>query len=69
MPSTAANFVAFDTGATAWGTLQGRMVSTATPAIGFPPDALGDWLRRTIDADTQDRYVLDKLGTGGIFST
>lgn len=56
-------FTNLDAGASAWGMAQGRPVTAhASPAV-LAPDTVdgassGDYLRRTVDADTTDRYML-----------
>jgi uncharacterized membrane protein/PKD repeat protein len=52
--------------ATGWASLAGEAVSAAAaPALVLPP-AFGDWLIRTMDADTEDEEMLQALArTGG----
>ncbi|HLF26951.1 MAG TPA: transglutaminase domain-containing protein [Anaerolineae bacterium] len=65
IPTTVAGFVDLDTGATAWGTVQGRMVSARARPAKLMPDAIngepiGDWLKWTVDADKYDKYMLER---------
>ena len=64
-PATSSAFLTFDGGANAWGIAQGRTVSAASAPVALAPDNLGVWLRWTVDADTQDAYMLQKLGALG----
>lgn len=65
-PTGMADFAPLDTGATAWGTLRARSVSAATSPATLVSDATGgDWLRWTPDADTHDRYMLEKAAELG----
>jgi hypothetical protein len=70
VPTSVADFVDLDTGATAWGTLQGRSISAQARPVGLAPDIIngtpiGDWLKRTVDADTFDEYMLAKAAEFG----
>ncbi len=63
VPGSVPDFVELDTGATAWGTLEGRMVTAATAPASLAPDEAGgtpvsDWLRWTVDADYYDEYMV-----------
>ena len=65
VPATASSdgFTALDAGASAFGMLQGRPVSAHGAPATLAPDAVdglptGDYLRRTVDVDTTDRYML-----------
>ena len=65
VPAVSSDFIALDSGASVFGTLQGRMVrATATP-LSFAPDSLGQFLVSTPDADTRDSEMLQKLGELG----
>ncbi|NDJ55237.1 MAG: transglutaminase family protein, partial [Chloroflexi bacterium] len=59
------SFVALDSGATVWGTLRGRAVTATTISAVLAPNTFGSWLLRTVDADTQDTYMLDALSVIG----
>ncbi|MFO7536907.1 MAG: transglutaminase domain-containing protein, partial [Chloroflexota bacterium] len=63
IPGAVTDFISLDTGAAAWGTLQGRGVSGQAWPAALAPDMLeGEpldrWLKRTLDADTHDPYLL-----------
>ncbi len=65
VPTVITSFVDLDTGASAWGTLQGRIVSAQARPANLAPDTLNgepidDWLKWTVDADKFDEYMLAK---------
>lgn len=58
-----AGFTELDGGAMVWDILQGRAVNSTAPMIILAPasadgEALSDWLKWTLDADTSDAYML-----------
>ncbi|MDY7075405.1 MAG: transglutaminase domain-containing protein [Chloroflexota bacterium] len=64
------DFIELDTGATAWGTLEGRMVSASTAPATLAPDVVGgtpvgDWLMWTLDADYYDEYMVQQAAELG----
>ena len=61
LPGTAPDFLALDTGATAYGTLQGRMVSAQAAAMILAPDGFAQWLIWTPDANIYDQYMLNQV--------
>jgi hypothetical protein len=65
IPPTVSGFIELDTGATAWGTLLGRMVTTTTAPASLAPDGYGDWLQWTVDADYYDEYMIAKAAELG----
>jgi uncharacterized membrane protein len=70
VPATVTDFIELDASATAWGTQQGRMVSAQARPASLAPDsvngeALGDWLKWTVDADKYDQYMLAKAAELG----
>ena len=65
VPSTVTNFIALDEGATAYGTLKGSSVSANTAPATLAPDAFGQWLKWTVDADYYDEYMLKKAAELG----
>jgi hypothetical protein len=70
IPISISTFTNLDTGATAWGTLQGRMVTAQARPASLAPDTLdgqqiGDWLKWTVDADKFDKYMLAKAAELG----
>ncbi|MBN1888015.1 MAG: hypothetical protein JW850_08485, partial [Thermoflexales bacterium] len=65
VPASVAAFVELDTGASAWGTLQGRAVSASTTPASLAPDGFGDWLKWTVDADYYDEYAVAKAAELG----
>ena len=65
VPAASNDFVTLDNGANAFGTLQGRMVRAYAPSLTFAPDALGQFLAWTPDADTHDSEMLQQLGALG----
>ncbi|MDY7075296.1 MAG: transglutaminase family protein, partial [Chloroflexota bacterium] len=60
IPDSIPDFVELDTGADAWGTLEGRAISASTAPATLAPDGFGDWLQWTVDADYYDGYVVAK---------
>jgi uncharacterized repeat protein (TIGR01451 family) len=60
VPGSTPDFLELDTGATAWGTLEGRMVSAAAAPASLAPDGFADWLIWTVDADYYDEYMVAK---------
>lgn len=58
-------FTALDTGATARGMLRGRFVTAQSSAAGLAPNDMRPWLVRTLDADTQDQYMLARVAEIG----
>ena len=60
LPGAAADFVDLDAGATAFGSLQGRMVSAQAANIVLAPDGFAQWLIWTPDANIHDKYMLDQ---------
>jgi large repetitive protein len=70
IPGTVADFVDLDTGASAWGSLQGRSVHAQAYPMRLAPNAIngepvGDWLKWTLDADTRDPQMLAKAAELG----
>ena len=65
IPSSVPDFVELDTGATAWGTLEGRMVSASTAPASLAPDGYGEWLQWTVDADFYDEYLVQQAAELG----
>ncbi len=70
VPTSIADFIDLDTGATAWGTLQGRAVSASTAPATLAPETIGgepigDWLMWTVDADYYDEYMVAKAAELG----
>jgi hypothetical protein len=65
VPPSVLDFIELDTGATAWGTLQGRPVSISASPITLAPDGFEGWLVCTIDANCQDRYVVEAVNQTG----
>ncbi|HSN77821.1 MAG TPA: transglutaminase domain-containing protein, partial [Anaerolineae bacterium] len=65
VPASAANFTNLDSGATAYGTHQGRMVSAAATPARLAPDGFAAFLGCTIDANCADPYVLEQAGRLG----
>ncbi|MFZ2359663.1 MAG: hypothetical protein WA040_10005, partial [Anaerolineae bacterium] len=64
-PGSAANFTNLDSGATAYGTHQGRMVSGAATPARLAPDGLAAFLGCTVDANCADPDVLEQAGRLG----
>ncbi|MDJ0756141.1 MAG: tandem-95 repeat protein [Ardenticatenaceae bacterium] len=65
IPTTVADFIALDSGATAFGSLKGREVrASAAPGL-MGPDSFAPYLRSTVDADISDEYMLKALGEVG----
>ncbi len=67
VPATGTDFSTLDTGASVWGTLEGRAVTAQARPAGFAPDNVsdgptGDWLRSTVDANITDQYMLNQTG-------
>ena len=54
IPNNVLDFTEFDTGTTAWGTLQGQAVYAQAAPISLAPDGFGGWLQCTIDANCDD---------------
>ncbi|MGB0383411.1 MAG: FG-GAP-like repeat-containing protein [Ardenticatenaceae bacterium] len=70
VPASVSDFTNLDTGATAWGTLQGRQVSAQSSPATLTPEVIngeniGDWLKWTVDADIYDEYMLQKAAEIG----
>jgi hypothetical protein len=65
VPESLSDFLELDTGAMAWGTLEGRMVSASTAPASLAPDGFGDWLQWTVDADYYDEYMVQKAAELG----
>ena len=70
IPASVSDFTKLDMGATAWGTLQGRQVSAQSSPATLTPEvingeAIGDWLKWTVDADIYDEYMLQKAAEIG----
>lgn len=65
VPGSVPGFMELDSGATAWGTLQGRMVTAAAAPASLAPDGFGDWLKWTVDADYYDEYMVAKAAELG----
>ncbi len=65
VPPSLLDFTELDTGATAWGTLQGRAVSDSTAPVTLAPDGYDGWLVCTIDANCNDEYVIEKAAALG----
>jgi transglutaminase-like putative cysteine protease len=62
VPASVADVVALDTGATAWGTLEGRAVSASACPVTLSPSTLGTFLQSTAGADLGDEYVARLAG-------
>ncbi|HDQ73091.1 MAG TPA: transglutaminase family protein, partial [Chloroflexi bacterium] len=62
VPASVAEIVALDTGATAWGTLAGEMVSASACPATLAPASLGEYLAPTVDADFHDADVARRAG-------
>lgn len=62
VPTSVAEIVALDTGATAWGTLAGRMVSASGCPVTLAPATLGEYLQLTVDADFSGECVAKRAG-------
>jgi uncharacterized membrane protein len=63
VPPSSSGFTTLDTGATAYGTLDGRTVTAQADPASLAPDTIdgapsGNWLEWTEDADTRDQYML-----------
>jgi hypothetical protein len=58
-------FVDLDTGVTAWGMLQGRVVTASTAPASLAPDDMAEWLIWTVDADYYDEYMVQKAAELG----
>ncbi|MBV9790632.1 MAG: transglutaminase family protein, partial [Chloroflexi bacterium] len=70
VPTSAAQTIDLDTGAHVWGTLGGRDVKDQASPVRLLPEVIdgepiGDWLKRTIDADTHDTFMLAKAAEIG----
>ncbi len=65
VPPTVADFTQLDTGATVWGTLQGRPVTASTAPATLVPDGFDQYLICTIDANCNDEYVIEKAAELG----
>ncbi|MCA9969110.1 MAG: transglutaminase family protein, partial [Anaerolineales bacterium] len=65
VPAAVADFTNLDSGAAAYGMLQGRAVSVATAPALLAPDSFGQYLRWTPDADIYDAEMLRQLGDLG----
>ena len=65
IPGNLPDFAALDRSATVWGSLASRQVSAQAGALIVAPTTYGNWLKRTIDADTSDQYMLAALGSVG----
>ena len=65
VPTGIAGFLSLDTGATAWGALQGRGVTAQAAPATLAPDLFGDWLIWTMDANIYDQYMLEKAAELG----
>ncbi|MCP4536503.1 MAG: hypothetical protein GY832_05095, partial [Chloroflexi bacterium] len=70
IPASVADFTDLDVGATAWGTLQKRMISASAVPATLAPDTIdgesaGDWLIWTVDADYYDEYMVQKAAELG----
>ncbi len=65
VPASVLDFTELDTGATAWGTLQGRAVSDGAAPVSLAPDGYEGWLVCTIDANCNDEYVIEKAAELG----
>jgi transglutaminase-like putative cysteine protease len=64
-PGSAANFTNLDSGATAYGAHQGRMVSASAQPARLAPDGLAAFLGCTVDANCADPYVVEQAGRLG----
>jgi hypothetical protein len=65
VPGTVVDFTDLDTGATAYGTLQGRSVSASTAPATLAPESFAQWLVWTVDADYYDEYAMQKAAELG----
>ncbi len=65
VPASVGDFIELDTGAAAWGTLNGRAVTNQTAPITLAPDGYEGWLICTIDANCNDEYVVEKAAELG----
>jgi hypothetical protein len=65
IPGSVSGFTDLDTGATTWGTLQGRAVSASDAPSSLAPDGLAEWLIWTVDADYYDEYMVQKAAELG----
>jgi len=64
-PTDVVTFTDLDTGATAWGTLQGRAVSASTAPARLSPNEFAQWLVWTVDANYYDEYMVQKAAELG----
>ncbi len=62
VPPSVADIVMLDTGATAWGTLEGEMVTASACPATLAPASVNAYLQPTVDADFQDEYVAKRAG-------
>ena len=65
IPASVLAFTDLDAGATGWGTLSGAAVSAQATPARLRPDGFAGWLICSIDANCQDRVVLDKAAELG----
>jgi len=65
IPTSVITFTDLDTGAAAWGTLQGRTVSAESGPARLAPDDFNQWLIWTVDADYYDEYMVQKASELG----
>ncbi|MBN1873581.1 MAG: PKD domain-containing protein [Anaerolineae bacterium] len=65
IPTSVLTFTNLDTGAAAWGTLQGRTVSAESGPARLAPDDFNQWLIWTVDADYYDEYMVQKASELG----
>jgi len=64
-PGATADFTTLDSGAVAYGALQGRMVSAHSAPALLAPDGFAQWLIWTPDADIYDTRMLAQVATTG----
>ncbi|MEI2691380.1 MAG: hypothetical protein V9H69_17410 [Anaerolineae bacterium] len=65
VPGSAGNFTNLDSGATAYGAHQGRMVSAAVAPARLAPDGFAAFLDCTVDANCADPYVVEQAAALG----
>ncbi len=62
VPTSVVAIVTLDTGATAWGTLEGEMISASACPATLAPATLSEYLQPSVDADFHDDYVAKRAG-------
>jgi len=65
VPTDVVTFTDLDTGATVWGTSQGRSVSASTAPARLVPNEFAQWLVWTVDANYYDEYMVQKASELG----